>query len=83
MREDRIARIRHMEALLDTVLAHPHDISRIRPALEELNSYYFGGPWLSDYEADEQGLLPPDLKRGVLAQDTLYNLLPDYDHILK
>jgi len=83
MREDRIARIRHMEELLDTVLAHPHDISRIRPALEELNFYYFGGPWLSDYEADEQGLLPPDLKRGVLAQDTLYNLLPDYDHILK
>ena len=28
-----------------------------------------------DYEADERGELPPDLKRGVLSQDALYNLL--------
>lgn len=78
-----IERIRRMEELLDTVLAHPHDIPRIRPALKALSAYYESGQWLADYEADEQGLLPPDLKRGVLGQDTLYNLLPDYDHILK
>ena len=28
-----------------------------------------------DYEADERGELPPDLKRGVLSQDALYDLL--------
>lgn len=28
-----------------------------------------------DYEADERGELPPDMKRGVLSQDALYNLL--------
>ena len=83
MSETRVERVRRMEELLDLVLAHPHDIPLIRPALEELNAYYFGGPWLSDYEADERGLLPPGLKRGVLGQDTLYDLLPDYDHILK
>ena len=30
-----------------------------------------------DYEADERGELPPDLKRGVLSQDALYDLLEE------
>lgn len=40
-----------------------------------LDYYYTSGQWLEDYEADEQGLLPQDLKRGVLSQDALYDLL--------
>ena len=31
--------------------------------------------WQRDYEADERGLLPANLKRGVLGQDALYDLL--------
>ena len=41
--------------------------------LASLTEYYEGGQWLKDYEADEQGLLPKGLKRGILAQDTLYD----------
>ena len=37
--------------------------------------YYTSGEWREDYEADERGELPPDLKRGVLSQDALYDLL--------
>ena len=33
---------------------------------------------LSDFEADEAGLLPPDLKRGFLSEDGIYNLLGDF-----
>ena len=40
-----------------------------------LIEYYEGGQWLKDYEADEQGLIPSDVKRSILAQDTLYNFL--------
>ena len=40
-----------------------------------LTEYYEGGQWLKDYEADEQGLIPSEVKRGILAQDTLYNFL--------
>lgn len=40
-----------------------------------LTEYYEGGQWLKDYEADEQGLIPSDVKRGILAQDTLYDFL--------
>ena len=39
-----------------------------------LEDYYTSGQWRKDYEADEQGLLPKDLKRGVLSQDALYDL---------
>ena len=36
---------------------------------------------LSDFEADEAGLLPPDLKRGVLSEDGIYNLLEEYKRV--
>lgn len=45
--------------------------------LSELTEYYEGGAWLHAYEADEKGLLPRDLKRGVLSEDGVYNLLSD------
>ena len=35
-----------------------------------------------DYEADEAGQVPTDLKRGVLSEDGLYNLLHDANQII-
>jgi len=46
----------------------------LRKKFNLLMDYYFNGLWLKDYEADERGEFPADLKRGVLAEDTLYNL---------
>lgn len=43
--------------------------------LRMLKQYYEGGQWLHDYELDELGLLPQSLKRGVLAQDAVYDFL--------
>ena len=48
-----------------------------------LCKYQKSGKWLKDYEADEQGKLPADLKRGVLSQDALYNLLQDASAVLE
>ena len=80
--EDVIARVRQMEKHLDLVLKAmenaPESVTeegKVKGALRELADYYENGQWLQDYEIDEQGLLPEDLKRGVLAEDTLYNLL--------
>jgi hypothetical protein len=67
---DIIERITYMEALFDRAQE-----TRVIPA--ELSDYYFGGQWLRDYEADERGELPEDLKRGVLSQDGLWNLLEE------
>lgn len=65
---DIIERIEYMEALYD----HAGETGEISP---ELTAYYESGQWLQDYEADERGELPRNLKRGVLSQDGLWELL--------
>ncbi|MBQ8355328.1 MAG: DUF4298 domain-containing protein [Oscillospiraceae bacterium] len=65
---DIIQRIEYMESLYDMAL-QTGQIPR------ELREYYENGQWLLDYEADERGELPGGLKRGVLSQDGLWNLL--------
>ena len=47
----------------------------VRAMLQTLTGYYESGQWLRDYELDEKGLLPRDLKRGVLSQDAVYHFL--------
>ena len=73
----RIARILFMESLLDRVLAS-EDPATMTRELSILENYYFGPIWMADYKADENNLIPPGLKRGVLSEDTLYNLLCEY-----
>lgn len=43
--------------------------------LGELSEYYGSASWKRDFAADEAGLLPQKLKRGVLSEDGIYNLL--------
>ena len=63
-----IERIRRMEEL--------YDMARVTGQIpQELREYYENGQWLRDYEADERGELPSNLKRGVLSQDGLWDLL--------
>lgn len=83
---DRIERITEMEDRYDKV-------TRILAALEEaidqyeefkseigiLHDYMSSGQWMEDFEADEAGQIPGDLKRGVLSEDALYDLLHDAD----
>ncbi|MBP5362041.1 MAG: DUF4298 domain-containing protein [Ruminococcus sp.] len=44
-------------------------------SLNALSDYYGSPAWKRDYAADEAGLLPKELKRGVLSEDGIYNLL--------
>ena len=69
-RLDRIERVEKYERLFDEVAVAP-DAEK----LHLLDAYYTSGKWREDYEADERGELPPDLKRGVLSQDALYDSL--------
>ena len=64
MYEQRISRIREMEEIYD----------RVQKDIATLREYEESGLWLQDYEADERGELPQDLKRGVLSQDGLDDL---------
>ena len=40
-----------------------------------LEAYYTSKDWRYDFELDEAGLLPAGLKRGVLSEDGIFNLL--------
>ena len=51
------------------------------PDIEELAAYYESDLWREDYAADRDGKLPLNLKRGVLSQDGLYNLLTDFQRL--
>ena len=56
---------------------------RLRVLLRELETYYTGEDWKQDFADDEAGLLPSDLKRGVLSEDGLYDLLEEYGQLLR
>lgn len=63
--------IQQAEELLDAMDVHAEDYITLR-------NYYTSEQRAQDLLADEQGLLPPTLKRGVLSEDELYDLMGDY-----
>ena len=85
---ERTERIKSMEQRLDRASAA---IRRMEMAMAEyaavqtdicaLSEYYFGPLWREDFEADERGELPVDLKRGVLSEDAVYDLVCDNDRL--
>ena len=81
----RIERITKMEALFDKseevvkrLEAALEDFAEIEHDIAKLEAYYNSQQWRKDFEADEAGKLPKDLKRGVLSEDGIYDLLSDY-----
>ena len=82
--KEQIARIRKMERRLDRALTA---VKRLSTALDKweaaqadiaaLDEYYGNGDWRKDFEDDEAGRLPADLKRGVLSEDGIWDLLSD------
>ena len=52
-----------------------------QPALEELSEYYDGEAWKQDFTDDERGVLPENLKRGILSEDAIWNLLDEINHL--
>lgn len=61
--------------------AQSFDLNDLTSALSTLEAYYTSPAWRTDFEADEAGLLPSDLKRGVLSEDGIYNLLEEYKRV--
>ena len=79
IRTDRIA---HYEEIMDRIIRvvkmdgiTPGVYESVLPGLKELEAYYTSPEWQEDYAADEAGLLPDGLKRGVLSQDGISDLL--------
>lgn len=72
-----VFRVFRMERYFDRLLAAPENPD---PKLVRiLWSYIDSGLWLRDYTLDEEGAFPPNMKRGVLSEDGLWNLLSELD----
>lgn len=89
-RDQQIARIQQMETYLDdareavkAVSAALEDFMAAQNKVIALEHYYEGECWRKDFEDDEAGLLPDYLKRGVLTEDAIYDLLADNDELLQ
>ena len=83
--KNHIERVRRMEEIFDILTA---GIQTEPPFIDEnllttLVEYYDNGEWMHDYELDEAGLFPSDLKRGVLSEDGVYNLLSLVSELFK
>jgi hypothetical protein len=88
-RSELLERVKAMEEAFDRTTAVTGALEEALDAYEEnketvdrLRSYMDSGLWQKDFEADEAGLLPDGLKRGVLSEDGLYDLLEDCDALL-
>ena len=77
--EDRYNEVMRVLATLDEAVAEYEDF---KSELDVLKDYMESGQWKADFEADEDGLIPENLSRGVLSEDGLYNLLDDADKII-
>ena len=60
---------------LNTLETSISDLQNMQDDIQKLADYYDSKQWHIDFEADEQGLYPDDLKRGVLSEDGIYNML--------
>ena len=81
-------RVSKMESMFDdvsNVMSNLDDAleeyAGIKDKIDELNVYLESGQWQKDFEADEKGLIPKDMKRGVLSEDGLYDLLTEVNRI--
>ncbi len=79
---EQIERIREMENCLDASEKAIRELSEalsvfeeVQPQYRKLSDYYGSDQWMQDFEDDGAGNLPRDLKRGVLSEDAVYDLL--------
>lgn len=86
---EQFNRIRQMEAIMDhaeTVLDQLRqaldNYQQLTDELAQLEDYYGSDLWRKDFDDDTAGKFPEDLKRGVLSEDGIWNLLSDRSELL-
>ena len=86
----QIERIIEMERHIEHASAAVMELSAALDKYEEaqasiaaLSDYYDSDDWKRDFADDEAGRLPAGLKRGVLSEDGIWNLLDDNRELLE
>ena len=82
-------RIKKMESYLDEAASAVAELAEAMDRYEKiqnkyfkLEEYYGSKKWMDDFEADEAGKLPADLKRGVLSEDAVYDLITEHSGLM-
>ena len=86
---EQLERIKEMERCLDASEKAIRELSealsafeQVQPQYTKLSDYYGSDLWMQDYADDEAGKLPKDLKRGVVSEDAVYDLLIENRELL-
>lgn len=86
--DSRCCRVALMERILDDCRAAADELQAAlarweaaQTRLAALEAYYTCPQWLGDFDADAQGMLPPTMKRGVLTEDAVWDLLTDAQNL--
>ena len=81
---DRIERIVYMEKALNEAAEAITGLSAalekygaVQERLQELSDYYGSALWRQDFDDDGAGKIPGHIKRGVLSEDAVYDLLTE------
>ena len=81
---EQFERITYMEQILDEATEAVSSLSEslekysaVQDKLQELVAYYSSEQWHHDFDDDSAGKIPSNLKRGVLSEDAVHNLLTD------
>ena len=76
---ERVARMEEASKRVENMLVQLNQgldsYSQVQHEIEILEKYLDSKQWRADFEAEEAGKLPADMPRGVLSEDSLYNLL--------
>ena len=85
----QLNRIKRMESYLDEAEIVVRELSTALEKYEKmekkyykLDNYYGSSAWLDDFEADEAGRIPKEIKRGVLSEDAVYNLIIEHKDLM-
>ena len=63
------------QKLMEAYENDPSVFPQLQSELSILEDYYRSPQWKEDFEADERGEFPAGMKRGVLSEDGIYDLL--------
>ena len=86
---EQIERIQEMEDCLDASEKAISELSEaltayqtVQTKLSRVGAKHSRHLWMQDFEDDEAGKIPRDLKRGVLSEDAVYDLLTENRELL-
>ena len=78
-----------MESILEKATGKMDELERqmaeyeaFQSEIRKLEEYYSSQQWKDDFAMDEKGEFPEDLKRGVLSEDGIYNVLERNQELL-